>query len=182
MHHMSLTSEAKRRLPSLWLSNAGVFWNYGRNIHIERGVYIGTYVLLDATSYDDGKIMLGARTELHDFCRSECYGGSIEVGDDCSITPFSVVCGHGGLTIGSKVRIAAHVGRIPANHTFTNFAVPIMHQPESRRGIAVESDVWISAHAVILDGVTVGRWVRNCCGSRGQQKRATDDYSCWRAG
>jgi len=30
------------------------------------------------------------------------------------------------------------------------------HQPESRRGIVIESDVWIGAHAVILDGVTVG--------------------------
>jgi len=172
MHHMSLTSEmlfkVKRRLPSLWLSNAGVFWNYGRNIHIDRDVYIGTCVLLDDTSYGDGKIMIGARTELHDFCRLECYGGSIEVGEDCFITPFSVVYGHGGLTIGSKVRIAAHVGRMPANHAFTNSAVPIMHQPESRRGIVIESDVWIGAHAVILDGVTVGTWIRSCCGSPGQ--------------
>jgi len=139
MHHMSLTSEVlskiKRRLPSLWLSNAGVFWNYGRNIHIERDVYIGTYVLLDATSYDDGKIMIGAKTELHDFCRLECYGGSIEVGEDCSITPFSVVYGHGGLTIGSKVRIAAHVGRIPANHTFTNLQSRSCTSPKAGEGL-----------------------------------------------
>src|SRR5262249_8971778 len=122
-----------RSLLSLRCSRSGVFWKHGRNIRVGQGVYIGNYVLLDAKSYGEGKIIVGARTELHDFCRLQCYGGSIEVGEDCSINPFSVVYGHGGLTIGSKVRIAAHVVIIPANHGFANPGVPIMHQPESRR-------------------------------------------------
>src|SRR5262249_5554370 len=114
------------------------------------------YVLLDAKSYGEGKIIVGARTELHDFCRLQCYGGSIESGEDCLIKPLSLVYRHRRLTICPKDPHAAHFIIIPRNHWFANPGVPIMHQPESRRGIVIEPDVWIGAHAVILDGVTVG--------------------------
>lgn len=104
-----------------------------------KGVSIGTHPSIDRTA------------------RLETWGGSITIGDRCFIGPSTVLYGHGGLIIGDDVLIAAHVVVIPANHRFDRQDVPIREQGETRRGITIENDVWIGAHATILDGVTVGQ-------------------------
>lgn len=65
--------------------------------------------------------------------------------------------GHGGLTIGNDVLIATHVVIIPANHVFERRDVTISAQGERRQGVTIEDDVWVAAHATILDGVRIGR-------------------------
>jgi acetyltransferase-like isoleucine patch superfamily enzyme len=85
------------------------------------------------------------------------YGGDIEIGNDCSINPFRVLYGHGGLKVGNSVRIASHTVIVPGNHTFENLNIPIRCQPETRLGIIIEDDVWIGAGCKILDGVRIGR-------------------------
>ena len=129
----------------------------GRNIRIGDGVTVGRYVLLDAVNYGGGKILVGNRTIIDDFARLMCFGGDIEIGNDCSVNPYSMLYGNGGLKIGNMVRIATHVVIITANHGFARVDVPIMHQPETKKGIVIEDDVWIGSGAIILDGVTVGR-------------------------
>jgi acetyltransferase-like isoleucine patch superfamily enzyme len=131
-------------------------WQYGRNIEIESNVYIGNYVLLDAERFGGGRIKIGARTELHDFCRLQCYGGVIDIGEDCSINPFSVLYGHGNLKIGSFVRIATDVVIVAANHTTR------IQRSRSctslNAGAASSLNLMFGlANSVILDGVTVGK-------------------------
>ena len=58
---------------------------------------------------------------------------------------------------GSKVRIAAHMVVLRANHSYINPDAPIMCQLETRIGIGTGSDVWIGWHAVILDAVQIGK-------------------------
>lgn len=127
------------------------------NLHLHSTTVIGHYCLLDAASFGGGRISVGRKSEIHDFCRLQAFGGAIEIGDDCSLNPFCVVYGHGGVSIGDKVRIATGCVIIPANHTFADVNLPIMSQPESRRGIRIDDDVWIGARVVVLDGVTIGR-------------------------
>jgi acetyltransferase-like isoleucine patch superfamily enzyme len=127
-----------------------------KGIAISPGVKLGRNCLIDAWSFGRGQISIGKRTEIQDYCRLQTYGGSITIGDDCSLNPFCIVYGHGGLRIGNAVRIATGCVIIPANHTFSDPSRPIMMQPESRKGIVIEDDVWVGARCVILDGVTVG--------------------------
>jgi acetyltransferase-like isoleucine patch superfamily enzyme len=126
------------------------------NIFIEDGVRIGDHVLIQAHS-QGGMIRIGPRTLLKQFAQIMSYpGGSIEFGADSSVNPFCMLYGHGGLSIGSKVRIAAHTVIIPANHKFDRLDAAITAQGLDRKGIRIEDDVWIGANCTICDGVTVG--------------------------
>lgn len=85
------------------------------------------------------------------------YGGSIEIGDDCTVNPYSILYGHGGLKIGNGVRIAAHCTIIPSNHNFADRSVDIRLQGLTNLGITIEDDVWIGTGVRILDGVTIAK-------------------------
>ena len=127
------------------------------NIKTGENVFVDSFVTLDAESFGKGNIIIGDNTKILKFSQILCYGGSIKIGNNCSINQFCVVYGHGGLIIGNNVRIATHVIIIPANHKFDRIDIPIMDQGETRKGIIVEDDVWIGAGAIILDGVRISK-------------------------
>lgn len=84
------------------------------------------------------------------------YGGDIRIGSYCSINPFTIVYGHGGVRIGDGVRIAAHTVIIPANHNVKSDGTPIHLSGHTANGIVIGNYVWIGAGARILDGVHIG--------------------------
>jgi serine acetyltransferase len=115
----------------------------------------GVHVMYDARLR--GKIALGPGTVIHRFALLEARGGWIKLGRNCCINSFCVLYGHGGLDIGDDVHIATHTVIVPSNHNFANPDVPIRKQGLTKKGIRIESDVWIGANVCIMDGVTIGR-------------------------
>jgi len=103
-----------------------------------------------------GSITMGDKCIVHTGAMILTYSGDIVIGNNVSVNYYTILYGHGGLTIGNNVLIAAHVVVIPSNHIFDSLDVPINEQHERRKGIVIGSDVWIGANATILDGVTVG--------------------------
>mgnify|MGYP006141088225 CR=1 FL=1 len=103
-----------------------------------------------------GTIFVGDRTIIREYAMLQTYGGAITVGSDCTINPFCVLQGNGGIEIGDNVLIAANVSMFSANHVFTDPDRPIRTQGETRIGIKIGSNVWIGAGCIILDGVSVG--------------------------
>jgi len=101
-----------------------------------------------------GSIELGNYTEIYCGVLLWAYGGTIIIGDHCSVNPYTIIYGHGDTIIGNHVRIAAHVVIIPANHRIAADAI-IAHQPLDMVGVKICDDVWIGAGAKILDGTTV---------------------------
>ena len=104
-----------------------------------------------------GSITMGDHCEIGIGTIVLSSGGDIKVGNHCRFNPYCVIYGHGGLTIGNYVRIAAHSVVVPFNHVFDRTDVPIHDQGHTQRGVRIDDDVWIGAGVKILDGVTIGR-------------------------
>ena len=85
------------------------------------------------------------------------YGGNIRIGNHCSVNPFTIVYGHGGVELGDGVRIAAHTVIVPGNHNKSVDGRPVYLSGVTARGIRIGDNVWIGAGARILDGVEIGR-------------------------
>lgn len=58
--------------------------------------------------------------------------------------------------MGDDVLIANMVTIVASNHSMSDIITPMGRQPEVGIGICIGSDVWIGAHAVLTDGITVG--------------------------
>lgn len=123
--------------------------SFGSNPHIEAGAKFdmswgGTATIGERLSLKRGAIICPA-------------GGRIVIGDNLSLNPYSILYGHGGLTIGNDVRIAAGTVIIPSNHNFESREKPITQQGLSRQGITIEDDVWIGANVTVLDGSYISK-------------------------
>lgn len=128
-------------------------WMDGCSIHPTTRIRPKAMIL----SKPRNSIRIGARTKIHPFALVTSHGGSITIGSNCSVNSFAVLNGQGGLTIGDDVRIAPHAVVMSGNHNFDRLDVPIRSQGSTRKGIVIEDDVWLGAHCVVLDGVTIAR-------------------------
>jgi len=77
----------------------------------------------------------------------------LELGDQVDIGEFTHIRANGGVRIGNRVLIAAHVVITSRAHPA---AVPRYGIVEDAP-IVIEDDVWIGAGAIVLPGVTVGQ-------------------------
>ncbi|MCI0696955.1 acyltransferase [candidate division KSB1 bacterium] len=53
--------------------------------------------------------------------------------------------------------MAAYVYLVGGTHRFDRIDIPILYQERSSQGIAVDDNTWVGAHAVIFDGVRIGK-------------------------
>jgi acetyltransferase-like isoleucine patch superfamily enzyme len=136
-----------RVFPPLLISGAG-------RIRLGDDARVEQFASLSAAR--EGRIVIGSRCELGSFARLDADVGFIEVGDDCSVNPFCLLNGFGGLTIGSKVRIASHCVILSSAHKHDDPNLPIQAQGIVGHGTEIGDDVWFGAHVVVVGGVRVG--------------------------
>jgi acetyltransferase-like isoleucine patch superfamily enzyme len=118
------------------------------------GCQIDDGALLDFRN--GGTLILGENVTIREGAIIAPFGGFMRIGNGSGVNHYTVLYGHGGLTIGNFVWFAAHCLVIPANHGICADDMPIFKQPITTKGIAIGDDVWIGAHCTILDGVTIG--------------------------
>lgn len=144
------------RLVFLWRRISYSIRFLGRPIRVHPSSWISWRSVLKARN-GHGSITIGANCAIHPFSMLLTYGGHIHIGNDCSVNPFTIVYGHGGTKLGDGVRIAAHSVIIPANHTPASDGQSVHLAPVSARGIEIANNVWLGAGSRILDGVHIGR-------------------------
>ncbi len=113
----------------------------------------GCYIARDAIIA--GKPGHTLRLGVNGFVAGMAYvTDDVALGDHCTLNPFATL--RGQITGGSGIRIGAYACLMGFNHGFADTARPIWQQPHTRKGIVLGDDIWIGAHASILDGVKVG--------------------------
>ena len=123
-------------------------------VEVGRGVLLQKHVTLDAGHGET--IRLAERVTM---CVGTCLatlGGDIEVGPGSFMNSYCVVLAAGPVKIGSGVLFGPHVVVAAGSHGFEGRR-PVTEQPITGKGVTIEDEVWVGAHATIVDGVTVAR-------------------------
>ncbi|WP_318655549.1 acyltransferase [Pseudanabaena sp. PCC 6802] len=130
-----------------------------KKIFLGQEITICKYATLevDPSDTDRSKIIIGDRTLISSFAILRTYGGTIKIGSSSFVNSFSVLYGHGDLTIGNGCLIGPQVTIVPVNYGFQDRNIPFREQIPSLKGIVIEDDVWIGAGVTILDGCIVGK-------------------------
>lgn len=136
-------------------------------ITIGEGSRVGAAAIIAANGYGfgsgdlvssphEGRISIGCHCIIQQNTSLVSYDGSIEIGDNVSINPYTILSGGRRLVIGSNTRIAGNVVIVASSHVINDPHKPIREQSNRSLGIVIGSDVWIGAGVNVLDGVTIG--------------------------
>lgn len=126
-----------------------------KRIHIGNKVILEHFVGLNVSP--GGEIRVGDECELRCFSRLEAHNGTIKLGARCSVNPFTLLSGYGGLTIGEDVRIGSHCAIMSSMHRYESTNLTIREQGVEAKPTLIESDVWLGAGCTVLGGITIGR-------------------------
>jgi acetyltransferase-like isoleucine patch superfamily enzyme len=130
----------------------------------QRGIIIGSNcriaqdVVLDRGPYAEklGDIQVSSQGQLDRGVILQAWGGSIFLGENVFVGPYSVIYGHGGVIIGDNSLIAMHCCIVSSNHAVPRREHKIRYQPNVMLATVIGKDVWLGAGVRVLGGVTIG--------------------------
>lgn len=103
-----------------------------------------------------GRVVIGHDCSLEQGVFLAAYGGHIDITRWVFLGPYTVIYGHGGVTIGEGTLIAMHCRIVSSNHAVPPFGTDIRSQPDELRPTRLGRDVWLGAGVTVLGGVTIG--------------------------
>lgn len=103
-----------------------------------------------------GGLRLGERCRLEHGAVLHAWGGSIRLGNDVFIGPYSVIYGHGGVEIGDDALVSMHCRILSSEHTVPSLDRHIRWEPDILKPTRIGRDVWLGAGVTVLGGVTIG--------------------------
>src|ERR1700709_473257 len=89
-----------------------------------------------------GSIAIGDKLFVQSGVVIDAQKGRIEIGNHVSLNDNAVLLGHGGITIGNDVRIAANVVVASFDHNFEDVSTPIRLQGGTPKPIVIADAVW----------------------------------------
>jgi acetyltransferase-like isoleucine patch superfamily enzyme len=128
---------------------------FGKSITIGDNVDINALSKKGITLGNNVSILKNSIIECTGVIRE--LGEGLQIGNNVGIAQNCFLQVRGKVVIEDDVIFGPNVSVFSENHIFNNPELPVNVQGESRKGVKIESGVWIGANAVILDGVTVGK-------------------------
>jgi len=134
--------------------------NHCHKIITGKTIIIGDQVEINALSVSG--IRMGNNVSIHRNTIIECtgvirhLGEGLEIGDNVGIAQNCFIQVRGRVVIGNNVIFGPGVSVFSEEHGYADAGIPIVNQPETRKGVTIENNVWVGARTIILDGVTIG--------------------------
>ncbi len=149
-----------------------LFRSFGKNVIIGRNVTlrgamkitIGSNVSIDDNVVIDargekGSISIASGTLISRNTVLRARNAEIVIDEGSDIGTNCILATDSRLVLGKDVLVAAYSYLCAGgNHAYDRTDIPIIQQGfVSKGGVVVEDDVWIGSHAMIMDGVRIGR-------------------------
>lgn len=103
-----------------------------------------------------GRLVLADRCQIERGVIIHPYGGQVTLGIDVYVGAYTVIYGHGGVTIGKDTLISMHCKILSANHAVPAPGTIIRSVADVPAPIFIGQDVWLGAGVTVLAGVTIG--------------------------
>ena len=142
---------------------------FRNKISLGRTIIIGDNVEINALSIEG--VFIGNNVSILRNTIIECTGVirdlgiGLIIGNNVGIAQNCFIQVRGRVVIGNNVIFGPGVSIFSENHNFSDSTKFINEQGETRQGVTIEDGVWIGTRAVILDGVTVGKYSVVAAGS-----------------
>lgn len=124
-----------------------------QGVELGGGGDIGPGVVVRPTP---GRIRIGRDCSLETGVMLAAYGGTIDIDRWVFLGPYTVIYGHGDVTIGEGTLVAMHCRIVSSNHTIAPRRTDIRSQPDVLRPTRIGRDVWLGAGVTVLGGVSIG--------------------------
>ncbi len=140
---------------------------FGRNVTLRHPhkITVGDHSVIDDNTVLDAKgennrgIRIGKNAYIGRNTILSCKEGSIDLHDFCNISANCSLLSETEIRLGKYCFLAGNCYLVAGgNHSFKRLDTPIMFQPSfSRGGIKIETDVWLGAGVIVLDGCRIGK-------------------------
>lgn len=127
----------------------------GKTITIGDNVEINALSLSGITLGNNVSILRNTIIECTGVIRN--LGEGLVIGNNVGIAQNGFIQVRGKVIIGNNIMFGPGVSIFSEDHGFSDTTIPMVEQPEIRKGVTIEDDVWIGTRAVILGGVTIGK-------------------------
>jgi acetyltransferase-like isoleucine patch superfamily enzyme len=114
-------------------------------------------VMLDRGPFAEnpGTIELGPQAQLSAGVILQAWGGSIRCAENVFFGPYTVIYGHGGVTIGSDTLLSMHCCVVSSNHAIPPRSGRVRFEPDELLPVSIGADVWLGAGVKVMGGVTI---------------------------
>ncbi len=129
-----------------------IFKNPQADIRFNGSVYLGPGFSLYAPA--GGRFVVGAGTEFRKGFRVEiAHGGSVEIGDRCVFSYYSVIQCSTSIKIGDRAMFGQASMIVDGNHRLQDISTDIFAQPYDYRDIVIANDVTTLTKCTILNSI-----------------------------
>ncbi len=127
-------------------------------VAIGKGTVVDDFVQISARGEGEDKIEIGANVLIGQNSRLRTRGGSITIADQVNIGPDCHIGTSSQITMGSHCLLGGRCYIGGLSHGFEDTDTPMTEQKMvSKGGVTLGDDVWLGAHVIVNDGVSIGK-------------------------